>query len=438
MHAMCRPRAHLSGERAARAAWDDGATARGADARTSDRAAFLGVDCVRSWVVMSGKTQADFRAMLLGSKLATQTAEAPTAGGAQSYEQAMAAAGGDAAKITGLVMPKQRPPRHADSQGGAASQYGARKPNNRRMQESGEKKKARKEAKRKDSDQFELVCPKEDTVARIDAFVREYKAGPNGGDVRSMRTLDMLHISAFRPGFELSDSAEGLKWKLKLTVTESGLFTAEETARGVQHGDKTVVRAAVDGGFERKSMWEFFEQMKGDVCRTNRKWRRIQQRGKDIAAHAGEPNAAAPQSTNSAATSNEPAESPAPAEPIDLSQFGSQEQLLFKGPGAQALKMELQRLGLKCGGAPAERAARLYRTKDFATVEDFKKANPQDVAQAGGKKKRKRKVGGNVEAAAEPKSAAIAGFTEADQERIATQATEIANARQFRTGLGFG
>ena len=73
----------------------------------------------------------------------------------------------------------------------------------------------------------------------IDAFVREYKAGPTGGDVRSVRTLDMLHISAFRPGFELSDSAEGLKWKLKLTASESGLFTAEETARGIDKGKPT-------------------------------------------------------------------------------------------------------------------------------------------------------------------------------------------------------
>ena len=42
-------------------------------------------------------------------------------------------------------------------------------------------------------------------------------------------------------------------------------------------------------------------------------------------------------------------------EPIDLSQFDSEEQLLFKGPGADVLKAELSRLGLKCGGAPAER-----------------------------------------------------------------------------------
>ena len=382
--------------------------------------------------------QADFRAMFQKAKPPVAAA-ASNAGGAQSYETAMAAAGGDPAKITGLVMPKQRLPQ-GDAKDSAASGYGTRKPNMRQPQD-GEKKKARKEAKRKDSDQFELECPKEDTVERIDAFVREYKAGPTGGDVRSVRTLDMLHISAFRPGFELSDSAEGLKWKLRLTASESGLFTAEETARGMQHGDKTLVRAAVDGGFERKMMWEFYEQMKADVCRTNRKWRRIQQRGKDVMEqHTHEQTTAAvAQSSAPAATSSVAADSAASLEPIDLSQFSSEEQLLFKGPGPQALKMELQRLGLKCGGAPAERAARLYRTKGFANIEEFKVAHPHDAAQEGGKKKRKRKVGGNAETASEPKTAALAaGFTEADQERIATRATDVANARKPKSGLGFG
>ena len=384
--------------------------------------------------------QADFRAMFQKSTPPVAAA-ASNAGGAQSYEAAMAAAGGDPAKITGLVMPKQRLSQ-GDAKDSAASGYGTRKPNMRQQQDLGEKKKAKKEAKRKDSDQFDLECPKEATVERIDAFVREYKAGPTGGDVRSVRTLDMMHISAFRPGFELSDSAEGLKWKLKLTVSESGFFTAEETARGVQHGDKTLVRAAVDGGFERKTMWEFYEQMKADVCRTNRKWRRIQQRGKDVMEqHTHElTTAAGAQSSTPATTSvSVTADSAASAKPIDLSQFSSEEQLLFKGPGPQALKMELQRLGLKCGGAPAERAARLYRTKGFANIDEFKLAHPQDTAQEGGQKKRKRKVGGNTETASAPKTAAIvAGFTEADQERIATQATDVANARKPRSGLGFG
>ena len=55
--------------------------------------------------------QADFRAMFQKSKPAEQSASvaaASTSGGAQSYEEAMAAAGGDPAKITGLVMPKER------------------------------------------------------------------------------------------------------------------------------------------------------------------------------------------------------------------------------------------------------------------------------------------------------------------------------------------
>ena len=186
-------------------------------------------------------------------------------------------------------------------------------------------------------------------------------------------------------------------------------------------------------------MWEFYDQLKADVCRTNRKWRRIQQRGKDAAEQAAQqPSTAAPQSAGPAATASATSESAVSAEPIDLSQFSSEEQLLFKGPGPQALKVELQRLGLKCGGAPAERAARLYRTKGFSDMGEFKAAHPQDVAQSGGKKKRKRKVGANAETASEPKTSAIAtGFTEADQERIATQAMEVANARQRGTGLGF-
>ena len=50
--------------------------------------------------------QADFRAMFQKAKPPVAAA-ASNAGGAQSYETAMAAAGGDPAKITGLVMPKQ-------------------------------------------------------------------------------------------------------------------------------------------------------------------------------------------------------------------------------------------------------------------------------------------------------------------------------------------
>ena len=67
-------------------------------------------------------------------------------------------------------------------------------------------------------------------------------------------------------------------------------------------------------------------------------------------------------------------------------------------------------------------------------IEEFKRLNPRDIA--GGKKKRKRRVGGGAEAAAAPKGArpeaegagagagaGTGGFTEADQERIATVRT---------------
>ena len=306
-----------------------------------------------------GKTQADFRAMLLGAK---PKPEPVANAGAQTHEEAMAAAGGDAAKITGLVLPKKLPAAAAAAQ--RPSEYGARvKTNNRRLVETGEQKKARKEAKRKDADSFELLAGKEETLQRVAAFVSEQSRG--AADLRCARALDVVSISAHRQGFELTDSAEGLKWKLKLVVSESGIFSAEEVKSGVKHGDKSLVRAGYDGGFERKPMWEFYDQLKGEVCRTNRKWRRIQQRGAQIAAGRGGGGAAAaaPAASGGAGGGAAPTASAgsvaaAAAEPIDLSQFDSEEQLLFKGPGAAALKAELSRLGLKCGGAPAERAAR--------------------------------------------------------------------------------
>ena len=46
---------------------------------------------------------------------------------------------------------------------------------------------------------------------------------------------------------------------------------------------------------------------------------------------------------------------------VDLRQFDSAEELL--AVGADALKVELARLGLKCGGTPTQRAERLWQTK---------------------------------------------------------------------------
>jgi hypothetical protein len=69
--------------------------------------------------------QADFRAMFQKAKPPVAAA-ASNAGGAQSYETAMAAAGGDPAKITGLVMPKQRLPQ-GDAKFGQASPPTSRK-----------------------------------------------------------------------------------------------------------------------------------------------------------------------------------------------------------------------------------------------------------------------------------------------------------------------
>jgi splicing factor 3A subunit 3 len=48
---------------------------------------------------------------------------------------------------------------------------------------------------------------------------------------------------------------------------------------------------------------------------------------------------------------------------IDLSTYGTPDDLLAN-VSADAIKAELDRLGLKCGGAPLERAKRLFLTKD--------------------------------------------------------------------------
>ena len=48
---------------------------------------------------------------------------------------------------------------------------------------------------------------------------------------------------------------------------------------------------------------------------------------------------------------------------IDLSSFGSADELL-EAKGADSIKTELSRLGLKCGGKPLDRAKRLMLTKD--------------------------------------------------------------------------
>jgi len=49
--------------------------------------------------------------------------------------------------------------------------------------------------------------------------------------------------------------------------------------------------------------------------------------------------------------------------PEDLAKYSSAEDLLAK-VSAEALKQSLQRLGLKCGGKPEERAKRLFLLKD--------------------------------------------------------------------------
>ena len=65
------------------------------------------------------------------------------------------------------------------------------------------------------------------------------------------------------------------------------------------------------------------------------------------------PAAAAP--AGAAAPGSKPA-------PIDLSKYTSAGELLAQA-GADSVKVELSRLGLKCGGTPQMRAERLWSTK---------------------------------------------------------------------------
>jgi hypothetical protein len=132
------------------------------------------------------------------------------------------------------------------------------------------------------------------------------------------------------------------------------------------------------------------------------------------------------------------------------------------------------RLGLKCGGTPAERAARLFRTKGHeADMAAYRAAHPTDVAGQGRGKRKRGKVckgGGATQehpkssswaaqpavAAAAPMDASAAdtavpmdmfaeddnpgskGFTERDQENIASSVAAAAHSGQRRLhGLGF-
>lgn len=65
----------------------------------------------------------------------------------------------------------------------------------------------------------------------------------------------------------------------------------------------------------------------------------------------------------SEAKANEVTDDEAVPAGIDLSKYATAEDL-EKGVSADELKSELTRLGLKCGGAPKDRAARLFMTKD--------------------------------------------------------------------------
>lgn len=103
----------------------------------------------------------------------------------------------DPDKIIGLVLPKAS--KHAGNDDGATNtaQW------NPRARMDGAAKKARKEAKRKDGDDFSLVCSKTETLERVLTFVSEMAKSKKGNehDLRCERMLDVLTISSFRQGF---------------------------------------------------------------------------------------------------------------------------------------------------------------------------------------------------------------------------------------------
>ena len=78
---------------------------------------------------------------------------------------------------------------------------------------------------------------------------------------------------------------------------------------------------------------------------------------------------------------------------IDLKQYKDVESLL-KNVSADDLKSELSRLGMKCGGAPLDRAKRLWHTRDTPLDQlpaklFVKKGNHKSNGNAGGQRKRK-------------------------------------------------
>jgi hypothetical protein len=341
---------------------------------------------------------------------------------AKTFEQALAEAKGDASKIQGLVMPKA----HAGGAEAAMAEESSwaadwRAKGQKRGKVKGEHLRAKKDAARKDSDSFQVACDKDAAAARVLAFVEEERRKEH--DLRHGRSLDVVTLTSMRKGFQTAreTDTQGVQWSMKLALVNCVLFSKEEVTAGLKDGDKTELRVSYGGGFERKAFWTVLDQLKAEVQRSGRKWRRA---GADPVAVQAAQAAAAPAAAAAAEA----------AEPINLDPYDSAEQLLFKGPGPAALKVELARLGLKAGpplpshtharfhclsavaagGAPADRAARLFLAKvprptghprsppttgqalaelthqavQGLELAEFKRLHPKEVA---GGKQRKRK-----------------------------------------------
>ncbi|KAL4419146.1 hypothetical protein ABPG77_002659 [Micractinium sp. CCAP 211/92] len=118
--------------------------------------------------------------------------------------------------------------------------------------------------------------------------------------------------------------------------------------------------AAASGGSDKSSSEGFEPAAAGGGEGSPATAEQPGQGAEPAAAAAGEPSAVA---AEPAAQQGQQAEEQKQHEPVDLSAFGTPEEL-EAAVGGDRLKAELQRLGLKAGGTPAQRAQRLWLLKD--------------------------------------------------------------------------
>ena len=122
------------------------------------------------------------RAQAAGVSLGDAPPEA-VGGTAKTFEQAMEDAGGDAGKITGLVLPKASADGAKKGNGPTSwsTEWRAKAEANKKGRRplTGEQKKQKKENARKDGEDFTVLCALEEAASRLEVFVAEEKARPS-------------------------------------------------------------------------------------------------------------------------------------------------------------------------------------------------------------------------------------------------------------------